>query len=72
MDLQFVLDPYACAVYMLSYITNGQRRMSKLLETASQEANAGSKDILTKSDKVVKLLAKSKSSETAITSAKAR
>lgn len=25
MDLQFVLDPYACAVYILSYITKGQR-----------------------------------------------
>ena len=31
MDLQFVLDPYACAVYILSYITKGQRGMSKLL-----------------------------------------
>jgi len=46
MDLQFVLDPYACAVYILSYITKGQRGMSKLLETASKEANAGSKDIV--------------------------
>ena len=47
MDLQFVLDPYACAVYILSYIhvTKGQRGMSKLLETASQEANSGNKDI---------------------------
>ena len=25
MDLQYVLDPYACAVYILSYITKGQR-----------------------------------------------
>ena len=46
MDLQFVLDPYACAVYILSYITKGQRGMSKLLETASKEANAGNKDIV--------------------------
>lgn len=46
MDLQFVLDPYACAVYILSYITNGQRGMNKLLETASKEANAGNKDIV--------------------------
>jgi len=48
MDLQFVLDPYACAVYILSYITKGQRGMSKLLETASQEANSGNKDIVNK------------------------
>ena len=38
MDLQYVLDPYACAVYILSYITKGQRGMSKLLEEASNEA----------------------------------
>ena len=48
MDLQFVLDPYECAVYILSYITKGQRGMSKLLETASQEANSGNKDIVNK------------------------
>ena len=48
MDLQFVLDPYACAVYILSYITTGQRGMSKLLEKASQEANSGNKDIVNK------------------------
>ena len=46
MDLQFVLDPYACAVYILSYITKGQRGMSKLLETASKEAKAGNEDIV--------------------------
>ena len=48
MDIQFVLDPYACAVYILSYITKGQRGMSKLLEKASQEANAENKDVLNK------------------------
>ena len=48
MDLQFVLDPYACAVYIFSYITKGQRGMSKLLGTASQEANSGNKDIVNK------------------------
>ena len=48
MDIQFVLDPYACAVYILSYITKGQRGMSKLLEKASREANAENKDVLNK------------------------
>ena len=48
MDIQFVLDPYACAVYILSYITKGQRGMSKLLEQASKEANSGNKDIVNK------------------------
>ena len=32
MDIQYVLDPYACATYILSYITKGQRGMSRLLE----------------------------------------
>ena len=27
-DIQYVLDPYACATYILSYITKGQRGMS--------------------------------------------
>ena len=48
MDLQFVLDPYACAVYILSYITKGQRGMSKLLRRALQEAKFGNKDIVDK------------------------
>ena len=48
MDLQFVLDPYACAFYILSNIAKGQRGMSKLLEIASQEANSGNKDIVNK------------------------
>ncbi|XP_078383840.1 uncharacterized protein LOC144666317 [Oculina patagonica] len=45
MDIQFVLDPYACATYILSYITKGQRGMSKLLEKAAEEAKSGNKDI---------------------------
>jgi len=45
MDIQYVLDPYACAVYILSYITKGQRGMSSLLEKACEEAKSGDKDI---------------------------
>ena len=45
MDIQYVLDPYASATYILSYITKGQRGMSRLLEKASEEAKAGNKDI---------------------------
>ncbi|XP_078343176.1 uncharacterized protein LOC144628926 [Oculina patagonica] len=44
MDIQYVLDPYACASYILSYITKGQRGMSRLLEKASEEAKSGDKD----------------------------
>ena len=48
MDIQYVLDPYACATYILSYITKGQRGMSKLLEKVSEEAKSGNKDITNK------------------------
>ena len=41
MDIQFIL----CAVYILSYITVGQRGMSKLLHKACQEAKEGNKNI---------------------------
>ena len=44
-DIQYVLDFYACATYILSYITKGQRGMSRLLEKASEEAKSGNKDI---------------------------
>ena len=44
MDIQFILDLYACAVYILSYITKGQRGMSTLLQKACGEANSGNKD----------------------------
>lgn len=46
MDIQYALGPYACAVYILSYITKGQRGMSRLLEKASEEAKSGNKDIV--------------------------
>ena len=45
MDIQYVLDPYACATYILSYITKGQRGMSKLLGKATDDAKSGNKDI---------------------------
>jgi len=45
MDMQYVLDPYACATYILSCITKGQRGMSRLLQKASEEAKSGNNDI---------------------------
>ena len=48
MDTQFVLDPYACAVYILLYITKGQRGMSMLVCKACEEAKEGNKDIVSK------------------------
>ena len=46
LDIQYVLDPYSCAVYILSYITKGQRGMSRLLETVCNEAKSGNKDLI--------------------------
>ncbi|CAC5385252.1 unnamed protein product [Mytilus coruscus] len=45
MDLQFVIDVYACAIYIASYITKTQRGMSELLTAACKEANSGNKTI---------------------------
>ena len=38
MDIQFVLDVYACAMYIVSYISKAQKGMSELLRTACEEA----------------------------------
>ncbi|XP_060561861.1 uncharacterized protein LOC132721554 [Ruditapes philippinarum] len=44
-DIQFVLDPYACAMYIVSYISKSQRGMSTLLHAAAKEAKNGNLDI---------------------------
>ena len=41
MDLQYILDPYACVVYVVSYIGKAQRGMSKLLKVALLHYKAG-------------------------------
>ena len=47
MDIQYILDPYACAtcMYVVSYISKGQRGMSKLLSEACKEARKNDSDI---------------------------
>ncbi|XP_070537053.1 uncharacterized protein [Ptychodera flava] len=45
MDIQFILDPYACAMYIASYISKAQRGMSNLLSRAVEEAREGCHDI---------------------------
>ena len=44
-DMQFVLDPYACAMYIVSYISKSQRGMSNLLYSAAKEARNDNMDI---------------------------
>ena len=38
MDLQYILDPYSCVSYIVSYISKGQRGLSNLLKQACTEA----------------------------------
>ena len=45
MDIQFVLDVYACVVYIVSYIYKAQKGMSDLLRTACEEAKRGNSSI---------------------------
>ncbi len=45
MDIQFVLDPYACAMYIVSYISKSQRGMSAMLDAAAKEARKGNLDL---------------------------
>ena len=45
MDIQFVLDVYACAMYIVSYISKAQKGMSELLRQACDEARKGNSSI---------------------------
>ncbi|CAB4000987.1 Hypothetical predicted protein [Paramuricea clavata] len=45
MDIQFVLDVYACAMYIVSYISKAQKGMSDLLRNACAEAKEGNSTI---------------------------
>ena len=41
MDIQYILDPFAAAMYMLSYLTKTEREMGDLLKNAQREAREG-------------------------------
>ena len=45
LDIQFILDAYACATYIVSYISKGQRGMSNLLRHACEEAQQNDSNI---------------------------
>ncbi|XP_072023189.1 uncharacterized protein [Amphiura filiformis] len=46
MDIQYVLDPYACVMYIVSYITKSEREMGDLLRNAQKEAGQGNNDAI--------------------------
>ena len=41
LDIQFILEPYACAMYIVGYISKSQSGMSAQLDTAAKEARNG-------------------------------
>ena len=41
MDIQFVLDPFSCIVYIISYISKSEREMGMLLRQTKLEAEEG-------------------------------
>ena len=45
MDIQFILDMYACAMYIVSYISKAQKGMSELLRKAVAEAKEGNTNV---------------------------
>ncbi len=44
-DIQWITDPFACAVYIVAYMSKSQRGMSILLDKACKEAREGNKDL---------------------------
>ncbi|XP_062579865.1 uncharacterized protein LOC134241859 [Saccostrea cucullata] len=44
MDIQFVLDPFSCIVYIISYISKSEREMGMLLKQTKIEAEEGNLD----------------------------
>ncbi|XP_062601396.1 uncharacterized protein LOC134263100 [Saccostrea cucullata] len=44
MDIQFVLDPFSCIVYIISYISKSEREMGMLLKQTKVEAEEGNLD----------------------------
>ena len=41
MDIQFILDPYACVSYIVNYVGKAQKGMSKLLQNIIQQSKEG-------------------------------
>ena len=41
LDIQYVLDPFSCIVYIISYISKSEREMGMLLKQTSIEAEEG-------------------------------
>lgn len=56
MDIQYVLDTYACAKYCVSYISKAEGGVSKLLRAAAADAKKGNTSIQEKLQQFAKIL----------------
>ena len=45
LDIQYILDPYACAMYIVSYISKAQRGMSDIMKRACVEAKESGSEL---------------------------
>ncbi|MCU7800825.1 MAG: AAA family ATPase [gamma proteobacterium symbiont of Lucinoma myriamae] len=45
LDIQFVFEPYGCAMYIVGYISKSQRGMSAQLDAAAKDARKGNYDL---------------------------
>ncbi|XP_078333990.1 uncharacterized protein LOC111105212 [Crassostrea virginica] len=52
MDIQFVLDPFSCIVYIISYISKSEREMGMLLKQTKIEAEEGNESARTTLKKI--------------------
>ena len=55
MDIQFILDPYACVKYILNYINKSDRGMSAILKNVVEECKQG---VLTHRQKLYRICSK--------------
>ena len=46
MDIQYVMDPYSCVMYIVSYISKSEREMGDLLKNAQREASKGNDEAI--------------------------
>ncbi|KAJ8915563.1 hypothetical protein NQ315_012447 [Exocentrus adspersus] len=52
MDIQFILDPYSCASYIINYVSKVDSGLSKMLREAASDAQNGNVDIKQRLHKV--------------------
>ncbi|KAK3931277.1 ATP-dependent DNA helicase [Frankliniella fusca] len=53
MDMQFVVSPYGCIKYVVSYISKAQKGMSKLLKEVADKVSKGDEPTIKKLRKIV-------------------